>query len=168
MTKAVKILPLLFFIASVIFTACSSTKAEQKEKKESFKLANIPVSESELERISEPAIREIFQGILKNDYSIFRKPFHEKVASEQTFRQLSVKFREKFGELKELKYLGTLEAGIFKQTIWKARFARSKSLDEAIRRGGKNPSSIPVPDLLIRLYLGNENNTWKVYSIIFN
>ena len=169
MSKAAKMLPLLFFIASVMFTACSSMKAEQKEeKKESFKLANVPVSETELERISEPAVREIFRGILTNDYSVFRKPFHEKVTAEQTFRKLSAEFRKKFGELKELKYLGTLDAGIFRQTVWKARFARSKSLDEAIRRGGKDPASVPVPDLLIRLYLGNENNTWKVYSIIFN
>ena len=56
----------------------------------------------------------------------------------------------------------------FRQAVWKARFARSKSQDEAIRSGGKDPAAVPVPDLLIRLYLGNENNTWKVYSIIFN
>ena len=146
MTKAAKMLPLLFFIASVMFTACSSTKAEQKEeKKESFKLAaNIPVSESELERLSEPAVREIFRGILKEDYSVFRKPFHEKVVSEPTFRRLSSEFRKKFGELKGLKYLGALDSGIFRQAVWKARFARSKSQDEAIRSGGKDPAAVPV------------------------
>ena len=173
MTKTLKMLPILFFIV-IMAAACSSTKAEktEKEKKEEktvkLKLSGVPASESELKNFSESAIREIFDGILRNDYSVFRKPFHKKVVSEPSFRQLAAKFREKFGGMKDLKYLGSLEAGIFKQTVWKARFDRSKSMDEAILRGGKDPADIPVPDLLIRLYLGNENGNLKVYSIMFN
>ena len=170
MMQTNRIFPILFLIAAMLFPACSSTREEQKSKNkmENFKIANAPISESDLKKISEPAIREIFQGIHKNDYSIFRKPFQEKLTSEQSFRKLASSFRAKFGELEDLKYLDTLQAGIFKATVWKARFARSEEFKETMRKDGKNPDLVPVPDLLIRLYLGNENGVWKVYSIIFN
>lgn len=170
MIQANRIFPILFFISAVMLTACSFTREGKKEKNdvENFKITNAPISESDLTKISEPAIREIFNGIQKNDYSIFRKPFHEKVSSEEAFQKMAPTFRRKFGELQELKYLDTLQAGLFKATVWKARFAPSAELEEAIRREGRDPKKILVPELLIRLYLGNDNGVWKVYSIIFN
>ena len=33
---------------------------------------------------------------------------------------------------------------------------------------GKDPAKIPVPELLVRLLLGNVNGEWKAFAIFFN
>lgn len=155
-------------LSAAFLTACSTTADAEKNKTEKLSIADVQVPEAELKKISESAIREIFRGIEKNDYSIFRKSFYEKVTTEKNFKQLSAAFHEKNGKMENLKYLDTLQVGVFKVTVWKVRFARSQKLIDAMKRDNRKPEAIPLSDMLIRLYLGNIGGQWKVFSISFN
>ncbi|HBJ96371.1 MAG TPA: hypothetical protein DDZ11_08095, partial [Lentisphaeria bacterium] len=58
--------------------------------------------------------------------------------------------------------------GIFKTALWKARFARSHASEADLKRSGKDPEKVPVPDTLIRLLLGKIDGQWKIFAIFVN
>ena len=54
------------------------------------------------------------------------------------------------------------------KALWKVRFARSRASEAELKRNGKNPEKVPVPDTLVRLMLGNIDGQWKIFAIFVN
>lgn len=164
----------LFFTAAaaltaVAFSACKSTAPEQKPP--SSVITQTAVKPEELKKIADAYLKDIITGLEKNDYKMFVKDFaneYKDTMNPEKFAPLAAGFQSKNGKLLELKYLDALDQGIFKSVVWKAKFARTKAQEDALKRDGKDPNKLPVPELLIRLLLGNVNGEWKAFAIFFN
>ncbi len=163
----------LFFTSAAIlavigFSACKSTPQEQPPRSV---ITPATVSPDQLKQIADTYLKNIITGLETKDYKLFVKDFareYKDTMNPEKFAPLAAGFQAKNGKLLELKYLDSLDQGIFKSVVWKARFARTKAQEEALKRDGKDPAKLPVPELLVRLLLGNVNGEWKAFAIFFN
>lgn len=164
----------IFFTSAALLAiigcpACKSTVPEQPPKASVITPANI--SPDQLKQIADTCLKNIITGLETKDYKLFVKDFareYKDTMNPEKFAPLAAGFQAKNGKLLELKYLDSLDQGIFKAVVWKAKFARTKAQEEALRRDGKDPAKFPVPELLVRLLLGNVNGEWKAFAVFFN
>jgi hypothetical protein len=166
--KNLKILSLaatLSLVAGCFTTTQEATKsAEQKDAAgaaDTQALATPPAevkngNESVPKKIPEemkmPKAEEIVSNILEatgsNDYTKYTKDFTEGLAEKITkkdFEAKNEKLKEDIGEFKEKHFLGVLNKKLFDVYLWKTKF--SKHDDE----------------MLMRLFLIDEDGTYKVY-----
>ena len=156
-------------LAVIGFSACKSTVPEQAPR--ASVVTPAAVSPDQLKKIADAYLKDILTGLETTDYKLFVKDFaseYKDTMNPEKFAPLAAGFQAKNGKLLELKYLDSLDQGIFKSVVWKAKFARTKVQEEALKRDGKDPGKIPVPELLVRLLLGNVNGEWKAFAIFFN
>ena len=148
-------------LAVLGFSACKTAAPEQTPPASVITPAE--VSPDQLKKIADVYLKDILTGLETNDYKLFVKDFareYKDTMNPEKFAPLAAGFQAKNGKLQNLKYL--------KSVVWKAKFARPKAQEEALRRDGKDPAKIPVPELLVRLLLGNVNGEWKAFAIFFN
>ena len=133
--------------AAVLFTlaACTTTTTENTASPARSTVQTVQIPEQELRTIATAYAQDVIGGLEK-----------------------AKAFQERNGKLENLDYLGTLNQGAFKLVVWKARFARTKALEEELKRGGRNPAELPLPDVLIRLLVGNVDGQWKIFAIFMN
>lgn len=156
-------------LAAVAISACRSTAPDQPPR--ASVITRAEVAPEQLKTIADAYLKDILTGLETNDYKRFVKDFaseYKDTMNPEKFAPLAAGFQAKNGKLLELKYLDSLDQGIFKSVIWKARFARTKAQEEALKRDGRDPAKTPAPELLIRLLLGNINGEWKAFAIFFN
>lgn len=156
-------------LAVLGFSACKTAAPEQTPPASVITPAE--VSPDQLKKIADVYLKDILTGLETNDYKLFVKDFareYKDTMNPEKFAPLAAGFQAKNGKLQNLKYLDCLDQGIFKSVVWKAKFTRPKAQEEALRRDGKDPAKIPVPELLVRLLLGNVNGEWKAFAIFFN
>lgn len=159
--------------AAVLFSlaACTTPTAENTASPARSTVQAVQIPEQELRTIATAYAQDVIGGLEKGDYARFIKNYaseYAKTMNPEKFAPMAKAFQERNGKLENLDYLGTLNQGAFKLVVWKARFARTKALEEELKRGGRNPAELPLPDVLIRLLVGNVDGQWKIFAFFMN
>ncbi len=157
---------------AVIFTACSSLNQNTSEKNEEKSVVKtVAVQEQELSKLGTEYATDVITGLEKGDYKRFIKNYASEYTREMNaakFAQMAKAFQKRNGKLEKLTYLGTLNQGVFKGIVFKAQFARSKALEDELKRKGIDSAKTPVQEVLVRLIIGNVEGKWKIFAIYMN
>ena len=136
--------------AALALTACSTVQT-QEVPSGAFNAED----EQELRTAATAYVTDVLNGLESGSYELFIRNF----APEYRKTMTSAKFKL---------MTGSLNQGIFKTALWKARFARSHASEAELIRSGKDPEKVSVPDTLIRLLLGKIDGQWKIFAIFVN
>ena len=161
--------------AAVLFTlaACSTPSRPEDSAKNPARssVQSVEIPEQQLRELATGYAKEVLGGLENGDYPRFIRNYAAEYAETMTaakFAPMTKMFQKRNGKLEQLDYLGTLNQGAFKMVVWKARFARTRALEEALKRDGRDPAAQTVPDVLVRLLLGNVDGQWKIFAIVLN
>lgn len=155
--------------AILALSACTATRHEPVKDNAQSTLQAVTVTDQELRPIATDYVTGVIAGLEKGDYQLFIRNYadeYSKTMNAAKFAPMAKSFQERNGKLEKLEYLGILNQGIFKVVLWKAQFARTKAFEAELKRNGQDPAKHPVPEMLIRLMLGNVNGQWKIFAIL--
>lgn len=155
--------------AILALSACTTTRQEPVKDNAPSTLQTVSIPDQELRIIATDYVTGVIAGLEKGDYRLFIKNYAEEYSrtmSAAKFAPMAKSFQERNGKLEKLEYLGILNQGVFKVVLWKAQFARTKALEAELKRNGQGPAKHSVPEMLVRLMLGNVNGQWKIFAIL--
>lgn len=127
--------------------------------------------EQELRTAATTYVTDALNGLESGNYELFIRNFapeYRKTMNSAKFELMAKEFGKNSGKAEKIEWMGVLNQGIFKTALWKVRFARSHASEAELKRNGKNPEKVPVPDTLVRLMLGNIDGQWKIFAIFVN
>lgn len=167
---------ILFTVAAagavLALSACSTLNKDASAKDDAKSVVKaVAVQEQELRPIATTYVTDVLTGLGKGDYERFIKnyaPEYSKTMNAAKFAPMAKAFQERNGALEKLDYLGMLNQGVFKVVVWKAQFARTKAFEAELKRDGQDPAKHPMPEVLVRLMLGNVEGQWKIFAIFMN
>ena len=145
--------------AALALTACSTVQTQEMP-------SGVFNAEDEQELCT-----AALNGLESGNYELFIRNFapeYRKTMTSAKFKLMTEEFRKNNGKTEKIEWLGSLNQGVFKTALWKVRFARSRASEAELKRNGKDPEKVPVPDTLIRLLLGKIDGQWKIFAIFVN
>lgn len=98
----------------------------------SFQLINaeqISQSDTEVQKMAMPLLKNVLMGIEKKDYKMYSKDFDDSMKDalpESKFSATQEQINTLFGKITLTKYLGFLNKGKYTQVIWKGKSDKMK------------------------------------------
>jgi hypothetical protein len=152
----------VFFLSAVVIaiSGCRSVKTVDKTPGEKLNTERI---DTDITTVANSFKSDFFEGIEKNDYSLFVKNFTPELKEKytpQTFEQFVKSYNESSGKLISSELLGEIERYPMRVFIWKLRFEKDKlklSDDEMIQR-----------DRLFYVQIGKVDGKYQIFSMHLN
>ena len=160
-----KLLPLLFCCAAILFLTGCSTGNSGKQPESTVFLSGTETVEQDLAKTGEGYLRQIIFAIETGNYDKFSEHSIEEAKRQLTkekFQQLAVSFRQRHGKLKKIQYLGSVDKYSGRILLWKAIFERTPFVNEQMKKAGLDPAKVPDTDILVQLLLGKTDQGWKI------
>jgi hypothetical protein len=133
MTKKISIAFIVAFSAFFLFSACSSTKVEDKEKEKPKKVITPPTEGLEKCKSYSDAgklmIESVIKGLSTDNYDLYSRDFTEqnkKYFNKKVFTQAAEAVKKELGDFESKIYIGFWIKGKYTIILWKARFTKTK------------------------------------------
>jgi len=154
--------------ATVILpSGCGSTdkkedESAKSEKDKKLELKNInDENEAAIQKLAEGYVDDIILGMKDNDYKRFSQNLVDELKQDITkenFKIMVQRFKDEKGNFVNKQFLTSLEKGLFREYLWKAKFQKP---DE------KKAVNAPKEDTLVILILGKVDDKYKVFAFSF-
>ena len=152
----------VFLVSAMVVavSGCRSVKEVDKNPGEQFKAERI---ETDITTVANSFKNDFFEGIEKNDYSLFVKNFTPELKEKYTpqrFEEFVKSYNESSGKLTSSELLGEIERYPMRVFIWKLRFGKDLlklSDDEVIQR-----------DRLFYVQIGKVDGKYQIFSMHLN
>ena len=126
------------------------------------------IPEAELVKTGEAFFHQIVKALKEKRYEDFATLYveeHRQKITKAVFEQMSAGFCAANGELKQLRYLGTVNKYSSRILLWSAVFERTRSVDDQLRKAGYDPAAIPDTESLVQMVLGKTDHGWKIIQM---
>ena len=131
MIKKISIVFIVTLSALFLFSACSTTKVEEKEKpkKEIVPPTKGLVECKNYQEAGKLMIDSVIDGVSSNNYELYSRDFTEqnkKYFNINVFKQAAAAVKKELGEFESKIYVGFWIKGDYTILLWKARYTKTK------------------------------------------
>ena len=133
MVKKISIIFIIALSAVFLFSACSTTNVDEKEKETTEKIITPPTEGLQNCKTYEEAgklmIISVIEGLTTVNYDLYSRDFNaqnKKYFNLEVFTQAAEAVKKELGDLQDKTYIGYWVKGNYTIVLWKTRFSKTK------------------------------------------
>ena len=163
-------MPVVFVLSAALFllNGCSTVEESAAPQTATKIQAGAKVPDGELEKIGEAFFHQIVKALKEKNYEDFSSLYveeHRRKITKPLFEQMSASFCAVNGNLKQLRFLGTVNKYSSHVLLWSAVFERTKQVNDQLKKAGYDPEAIPDTESLVQMVLGKTDKGWKIIQM---